>query len=1127
MAPIQAPPFSFIFPFFFMNKKLLGFLVLLGLGATRVAGQGTPPPAKSEQGDPIEELHAALANLDSSRIHTGVLLDRMMFMTDPDRFNGKGDTLTNRNGWEQQYWEFYNASLHPEKLTTRQEINERAREMMAKDVMPLLMLQYRYEQLLPDAAERQLITIDSVQEVVFDGPDRSQSPYAEGQFFSVALAQMTSFDKATIYLGKEFWFGNQPAPDAVEVDFSDGQGWRTVPMGSQVEVTFKFDNEHKQQSIWVRANGQVGGTGVQQGALASIRPDMALGLLATHNLPGYAPENAFYSQQGNAKAIAWIKYAASNTTGKLRKPLVFVEGIDFSPYRNDIGWLLNYPVTATGPIGLLNFEDGIGAIGGYRNGTAGWNEMVDYNGGNGGDDSGYKSLEKLSDLRHQLQDVPGGGDYDLIFLDFSDGAAYIQRNAMVLVELLQWINQPANRTADAEETMVIAVSMGGQVARFGLAWMEQQHICHNAKLFVSMDSPNRGANVPMGLQHMFNRLQNVWFGSGSAVAGVDKLRRPASEQMLVLHFDGGATPLRNAWQAWQSRADSYPSQLRKVAVANGNGLAMFQKDMYPGMSMLYTERRGIVTGPNHAYALPGAAVHGGNNVVFAYRKPFSLTNNWRLTTADPNWGLYDSAPGSESRVAGDAGDASSALRASHLYNTFMPTISALDVKNMGPITSPNFGFDVLNGIPSGVPNRNLYAFDDYFAQRVDNEPHVQITNGQPSTHSNRPFLSDNSSWIQNELRESAHRMPSPLAGIYNFGSPYRHLLPAVRVTAGGQLYLNNGALSANGGTAATQGTPATGNFDVYTPGCATVVQVEAGGVVAVGTTSSHTATLRVSANDLLDLRAGRLDVNAGSALYIQAGATLLVRRGATLNVYGRLLIEPGAYLCIEDRASIVVAATGTYTVNSAITYGVNPALGLGNVPCTPYAVAGPLSAAINGVQYTNSCTSSTNRNNYAQWTVLTTGGSSPGNYTYDWELKVGNGSFVPQSQPVNGPVFGVCLNPYSNQTVITVQVWVTCGADRVLAGYYALPQSRPALYPNPANDYVEVANEAYTADGDDPTPAPMQVTVYNGQGTVVYSATNVTDPVLKVATQSWPGGLYQVMVQSGETVTRRQLSVEH
>jgi hypothetical protein len=100
----------------------------------------------------------------------------------------------------------------------------------------------------------------------------SQSPYAEGQFFSVALAQATGFDKATIYLGKEFWFGNQPAPDAVEVDCGDGQGWRTVPMGSKVDVAFKFDDKTHQQSIRVRANGQVGAPVCSKECWPAYRP---------------------------------------------------------------------------------------------------------------------------------------------------------------------------------------------------------------------------------------------------------------------------------------------------------------------------------------------------------------------------------------------------------------------------------------------------------------------------------------------------------------------------------------------------------------------------------------------------------------------------------------------------------------------------------------------------------------------------------------------------------------------------------------------------------------------------------------------------------------------------------------
>jgi hypothetical protein len=102
-----------------------------------------------------------------------------------------------------------------------------------------------------------------------------------------------------------------------------------------------------------------------------------------------------------------------------------------------------------------------------------------------------------------------------------------------------------------------------------------------------------------------------------------------------------------------------------------------------------------------------------------------------------------------------------------------------------------------------------------------------------------------------------------------------------------------------------------------------------------------------------------------------------------------------------------------------------------------------------------------------------------------------------------------------------------------------------ALYPNPADDQVEVAAEEALATEAAATPnqqqtgaaravstpanlpKPMQVTVYNGQGYQVFASPTVTAPTVRLNTQAWPSGLYQVVIQSGKTTTRRQLSVQH
>ena len=93
--------------------------------------------------------------------------------------------------------------------------------------------------------------------------------------------------------------------------------------------------------------------------------------------------------------------------------------------------------------------------------------------------------------------------YDIVILNapvyttdgklIDGGADYIQRNALVLVELINFLN--AEKVGD-EELVVLGPSMGGLIARYGLSYMEQNSIEHETRLYISFDSPHRGANIP-------------------------------------------------------------------------------------------------------------------------------------------------------------------------------------------------------------------------------------------------------------------------------------------------------------------------------------------------------------------------------------------------------------------------------------------------------------------------------------------------------------------------------------------------------------------------------------------------------------------------------------------------------
>ena len=97
--------------------------------------------------------------------------------------------------------------------------------------------------------------------------------------------------------------------------------------------------------------------------------------------------------------------------------------------------------------------------------------------------------------------------YDLVILDLPDGGGYIEQNAMVCIEVINKINQLLDISGSKEEIVIIGPSMGGQITRYALAYMEQHSEDpntnfgkHNCRLWVSFDSPHQGANISMGAQ---------------------------------------------------------------------------------------------------------------------------------------------------------------------------------------------------------------------------------------------------------------------------------------------------------------------------------------------------------------------------------------------------------------------------------------------------------------------------------------------------------------------------------------------------------------------------------------------------------------------------------------------------
>jgi len=118
------------------------------------------------------------------------------------------------------------------------------------------------------------------------------------------------------------------------------------------------------------------------------------------------------------------------------------------------------------------------------------------------------------------------------------GAYYIESNALALVALIKDINGQVLANGSTSKIAIVGPSMGGQISRYALAYMEKKYAetndtawQHNTYLWVSVDSPHLGANIPMGDQAMLSLAK---FSSDGAMDFYDNsLGSPAAKQQLL------------------------------------------------------------------------------------------------------------------------------------------------------------------------------------------------------------------------------------------------------------------------------------------------------------------------------------------------------------------------------------------------------------------------------------------------------------------------------------------------------------------------------------------------------------------------------------------------------------------
>ncbi len=534
-------------------------------GATTNAVQ---PPKAYSCAEPVSHFqHLAdslLGYLDKTQIRTGILYDRVSGMASLDVFGhyyNDADT-SGVNHFLQAYYElhvadYYNSGTEP----CRQLLRDNARYHAERGEALVGALRYRFNYIDTNAVRNnQLMWSNGPNSQLQDVSGRGTSPYIDAEVVvGAALLDTLRQGAVTFRFDPASTFTNTGlALTKIEADFDDGTGTYVRAPGETVDIGYGTVGRKVLRYTFTYADGQrfttystiyvttAVCTICKAQGTSSISPCLEIkGFTASTRFQGYAGVadiSYFYRTTNNT--------ACDGSAVNVVKPVVIIDGFDHEDTRN----------------GAAIFNDYLA----YRD--------INNNRRNLGSElqtAGYDVVILNSPNVYTLTQVQlGTFTYTYYSIVRHGGSDYMERNGLVLVSLLQELNRQMQAAGSTEQIAVIGPSMGGQISRYALSYMEANNIPHNTRLWISLDSPHNGANIPIGLQHFIKYFADET-GDEQLVKGLEALDSPASRELAQHYYDRGTyflpdysrTNFVNAVTSF--RPGGFPANLRRVAVTNG------------------------------------------------------------------------------------------------------------------------------------------------------------------------------------------------------------------------------------------------------------------------------------------------------------------------------------------------------------------------------------------------------------------------------------------------------------------------------------------------------------------------------------------------------------------------------
>jgi hypothetical protein len=504
-------------------------------------------------------------------------------------------------------------------------------------------------------------------------------------------------------------------------------------------------------------------------------------------------------------------YTLLSSDNVFDKPFLFVEGIDFGYSHTEL-----------------------------RNGNFGWCQFI-----TGGvlNNNEYSIINYIPDFLEQIRAM----GYDVILVDFYDGACDIRRNAKILDHVIDLCDQ---YKIGESQGVITGASMGGQVARCTLGKRIQEGKSNCFDMFVSLDSPHQGANIPGSIQSYIGFLSP--YSSDAEMMLYQKLNRAAAKQLMVFDYFDSEGNVTAPWkhEEYQGYLNSipFPSDIKTIAISNGSELGVVL-EIAQGAHLMdhHCNPFSFIAGDEfkiECYSMPGSTSHplstATKNVIgdFVYTEVemsllIDYTRHTHVSFTPLGVGNLDLQPGGIRRTAHDVAQSFNANDAYQLLcggiiegeeyfgdHTFVSRSSALDYDQNGEspfnetYSSPGYNEMHSNFSPwvsslliekivqffetdsignyDDYENFNYGPLDSYIkSQNISNSNHVYVNRYAPPHYSNQnvPFESTSHQEIEskcgNPLIINEH-------GQLHIGDPGGSSFALTTVSSGNHIQIQNG-----------------------------------------------------------------------------------------------------------------------------------------------------------------------------------------------------------------------------------------------------------------------------------------------------------------------------------------------